>query len=518
ISRIFRPQKLFRSQIIAIAIGFLIPVVVSVLALFDIHIAPQRDATPFTFAIGNLIVAWGLFRYHLFEVAPVARDTVVENMGDPVIVVDLKNRIIDMNAATAQSLGITPAQAIGRPASEVFSEWEMLTRMFTGTLDLRTDVSMHIDGRVHHYQVHISPLRDRRARTLGRVFVLNDVTDRVELQAKLESLNEELERRVQERTEELRKSAESYRAVVENQTEFIVRWKPEGTRTFANEAYRRYFGLTPEQAVSSGFMPLIVEEDRRAVEEKIARLRSGLVQVETETHRVIKPDGSIGWQEWTDQAILNNEGEIIEFQSVGRDITERKRAEENLAEAYDITLQGWAKALELRDKETEGHSRRVTELTLELARASGVAAESLDNIRRGAILHDIGKMSIPDEILRKPGPLTEAERQIVQKHPLVAYELLSPIRYLQNALEIPYCHHEKWDGSGYPRGLKGEQIPLAARIFAVADVWDAVQSDRPYNKGWSRQRATEYLQEQSGLHFDPRVVNTFIGLIEQGKI
>src|SRR5262249_33636212 len=149
-------------------------------------------------------------------------------------------------------------------------------------------------------------------------------------------------------------------------------------------------------------------------------------------------------------------------------------------EAYDTTLEGWAKALELRDKETEGHSRRVTGTTVAVARAMGFDEESMVHIRRGSILHDIGKMGIPDDILRKDGPLTEAERKIVQKHPSTALDLLKPIAYLEKAREIPYCHHEKWDGSGYPRGLKGEEIPLAARIFAVVDVWDALSSDRPY--------------------------------------
>ncbi|MEW5829946.1 MAG: HD-GYP domain-containing protein, partial [Chloroflexota bacterium] len=189
-----------------------------------------------------------------------------------------------------------------------------------------------------------------------------------------------------------------------------------------------------------------------------------------------------------------------------------------LAEAYDTTLEGWAKALELRDKETEGHSRRVTAMTLTLARALGINSDELDNIRRGAILHDIGKMGIPDEILRKEGSLTDEEWTIIYKHPVTAYNLLQPIKYLNGALDIPYCHHEKWDGSGYPRGLKGEDIPLAARIFTIADVWDALLSDRPYNKAWEKDRAIAYMQKKAGENFDPRLVAIFLGLVENGKI
>ena len=147
-----------------------------------------------------------------------------------------------------------------------------------------------------------------------------------------------------------------------------------------------------------------------------------------------------------------------------------------------------------------------------------LSEEALEHIRRGAILHDIGKMSIPDEILHKPGKLTEEERLIVQKHPTTAYELLSPIPFLKSALEIPYSHHEKWDGTGYPQGLKGRDIPISARIFAVADVWDAICSARPYNASWPREKAIEYLIEQAGSHFDPRIVNIFLDLVEKGEI
>ncbi|HXQ35021.1 MAG TPA: HD domain-containing phosphohydrolase, partial [Anaerolineales bacterium] len=405
----------------------------------------------------------------------------------------------------------------------------------------------------------------------------------------------------------------------------------------------RYFDLTPEQAIAASFLPLVAEEDRRAIEEKVARLRSGIVNSETEIHRVIKPDGTVGWQEWTDQSIRDEAGNIIEFQSVGRDITtrkqaednlrkseerfskafraspimitisqlskatllevndtfekitgykreevigrttfelglwvnpadrdrllhilfangqlrneevqfrirngnviigllsaelielggekcliatieditERRRAEANLVEAYETTLEGWAKALELRDKETEGHSRRVTESTLVMARAMNIDEEDLIHIRHGAILHDIGKMAIPDEILRKPGPLTDSERQIVMQHPQAAYDLLVRIPHLKKALDIPYCHHEKWDGTGYPRELKGEEIPLAARIFAVVDVWDALSNERVYREAWSKEKVAQHLSDQSGKHFDPQVVTIFLQLLKQGKI
>ena len=180
--------------------------------------------------------------------------------------------------------------------------------------------------------------------------------------------------------------------------------------------------------------------------------------------------------------------------------------------AYDATLEGWSKALDLRDRETEGHTQRVTELAMRLSRAMGVSERQLEQIRRGALIHDIGKMGIPDSILLKPGPLTEDEWGIMRRHPTLAYDFLSSIAFLRQALDIPYAHHEHWDGSGYPRMLKGDQIPLAARIFAVIDVYDALCSDRPYRPAWPETKAREYIREQSAKYFDPKVVDAFLGL------
>jgi response regulator RpfG family c-di-GMP phosphodiesterase len=192
-----------------------------------------------------------------------------------------------------------------------------------------------------------------------------------------------------------------------------------------------------------------------------------------------------------------------------------QRANLDLILAYDTTLEGWSRALDLRDKETEGHTQRVTELTLDLARAMGLRDEELVHVRRGAMLHDIGKMGIPDHILLKPGPLSDDEWVIMKKHPGYALDLLSPIAYLHPALDIPYAHHEKWDGTGYPRGLRGEQIPQTARIFAVIDVWDALRSDRPYRSAWSQDKALTYIREQAGKHFEPAVVMAFLKLLQQ---
>ena len=193
----------------------------------------------------------------------------------------------------------------------------------------------------------------------------------------------------------------------------------------------------------------------------------------------------------------------------------RKTWEMNLSllnEAYDLTLHGWARALEYRDGETAGHSQRVTELSVAVGQALGLDAEDLINIRRGSYLHDIGKMAIPDHILLKPGPLTDEEWEVMKWHPVRSREFLAEIPFLQGAIPIAYSHHERWDGTGYPDGLKGEEIPLLARIFSVVDNWDALTSDRPYRTAWPDEKVIAYLKENAGKMFDPRIVDVFLSL------
>lgn len=190
----------------------------------------------------------------------------------------------------------------------------------------------------------------------------------------------------------------------------------------------------------------------------------------------------------------------------------------DLADAYETTIESWAKLLDMRDKEMEGHSRRVVELTVCLAQLMGVSGQELVYIRWGALLHDIGKIGLPDSILLKPGPLTPEEWVVMRSHPTRANEVLGSIAFLQPALDVPFSHHEQWNGSGYPQGLQCEEIPLAARIFAIVDVWDALCSDRPYRNAWTEREALDYIYSQSGKHFDPRVERAFHQMMQTNNI
>ena len=213
--------------------------------------------------------------------------------------------------------------------------------------------------------------------------------------------------------------------------------------------------------------------------------------------------------EWRDYCIslATRTAVAIENASLFNDLEKRNY---ELMQAYDATIQGWSRALDLRDHETEGHTSRVTQITADLAKLFGFSEDELIHIRRGAILHDIGKMGVPDEILLKPGPLSEEEWEVMRRHPEFAFDMLSQIDFLQPAIDIPYSHHEKWDGSGYPQGLTGESIPLSARMFAVVDVWDALLSDRPYRKAWQLEDVLNHIRSLAGTHFDPQVVKIIL--------
>jgi PAS domain S-box-containing protein len=376
----------------------------------------------------------------------------------------------------------------------------------------------------------------------ARLVVATDVTGRMCAEQKLREAHGELEKRVQERTADLeiindylhyeviereeaedalRESEARFRTIAEaTPVAVTITRETDGVFLFANAHFRRIVGLPPEAAITEQTaMDYLVERNDRE------RLRQALGihgTVRNYEIRVRRVDGTAFWVSGSFRRMVFA-GERVIFAAY-EDISERKQAEQalrraeedllrshgELTEAYDATIEGWSHALDLRDHETEGHARRVTEATLRLARIMQVDESEMIHLRRGALLHDIGKMGIPDEILLKPGPLTQSEWTVMRRHPQYAYDMLSPIKFLRPALDIPWCHHERWDGSGYPHGLAGEDIPLPARLFSVVDVWDALRSNRPYRKGWDADRVRDHIGDLSGQHFDPHVVDTFL--------
>lgn len=388
-NQIKHPRKLYRAQTIFIIIGAMIPFAGSILSLMGL--APHNGGTLFLITLGNLVIVWAVYQFSIFDIEPIARERVFEAMVEPLVILDNRNVVIDINSSMLALLGKTEQDVIGNQARDVFNDFPIPIKSYTQVTYARAEAEFKLGGKSVHYELTVWPLYNPRKELAGRIYISHDITALKELENELRKLNSQLEDRVQMRTREL-------------------------------------------------------------------------------------------------------------------------------AEAYESMLEGLARALELRDKDTEGHSRRVTDTTLKIAQKMGIEGETLEDIRSGAILHDIGKISIPDEILHKRGRLTSEERVIIEKHPETAFQLLSRIPFLSKAIEIPYSHHEKWDGTGYPRKLKGRQIPLSARIFAVADVWDALSNNRPYNDAWPREQIVEYFKEQSGRHFDPEIIELFLGMVEKGEI
>lgn len=320
-------------------------------------------------------------------------------------------------------------------------------------------------------------------------------------------------------------SEAQFRLLAENASDMITRLSLNGEIYYVSPACKTILGYSPDELTGMYIIDLIHEKDQQSVKDMFKQTANEDTSF-TVTYRARQKDGNHIWLETSARAILEPiSKDVLEIQSASRDITERKRAEEalqqahnQLSDAYERTIEGWVRALDLRDRETEGHTQRVTEITVRVAAQLGFSEEELSHIKRGALLHDMGKIAIPDEILQKPGPLNEAEWERMRQHPQYAYDMLAPIEYLRPALDIPYYHHERWDGSGYPHGWKGEKIPLSARLFAIVDVWDALRSDRPYRKAIPREQVIDYIKENSNLLFDPKLVEHFLKFVETNRV
>lgn len=408
------------------------------------------------------------------------------------------------NPAADALLGIDHAALLNKPIEEAFpglAETEIPERYRQIAIhggvwrSERVDYSHHpIEGAYEVSAFQESPGR--------MVAVFSDITQRIRS------------------AEALRVSEEKFSTAFMTSPDSVnINRLADGVYIDINQGFTRLMGYTREDVIGKSSLELSIWVDPN----DRARLVKGLQEkgfVENLEARFRRKNGEIGVGLMSAKVIvINGEPCIL---SITRDITDRiqselelRRAHALLEQAYEATLLGWARALELRERETANHSYRVVEQTLRMAKLLGCTEADLTHIKRGALLHDIGKLGVPDEILLKPGRLTPDEWVIMRQHPEFARALLEEIEYLRPSLDIPYCHHEKWDGSGYPQGLKEEQIPLAARIFAVVDVYDALTSNRPYRPAWSEAEARRYLIEQSGAHFDPRVVQVFLSLIDQ---
>ncbi len=431
--------------------------------------------------------------------------TIIDSSKAVVYLKDPEGRYRLINRQWADLFGVTQESMVGKTDHDVFPadiadgfRVNDLKILAGGKAVELEELAPHPDG-LHTYLSIKVPLLAADGVPYALCGISTDITERKQME------------------EALRLSEEQFRGAFDAAAIGMALADPEGYWLRVNPALCEIVGLTEADLLRSTIDALIHPDDVENAVNLMGRALAGEIGSFQTEQRFIHQNGKILWIRLSMSVVRNLAGRTLHFVTQMEDITRRKQAEElagglfaELQEAYDATIAGWARALDLRDHETEGHSRRVTEVTLRLARAMGIPDAELVQIRRGAFLHDIGKMGVPDAILLKPGDLTAEEWPIMRQHPTLAAAMLEPIAFLRPALDIPYCHHERWDGTGYPRGLIGEQIPLAARIFAVVDIWDALRHDRPYRSAWPEEAVRAHLRSLAGTHLDPTVVAAFL--------
>jgi PAS domain S-box-containing protein len=436
-----------------------------------------------------------------------------------IIILDLNGRVQLWNPAAEIIFGWSEAEIINQPnpivPQEKTTEYQRLSqRVEEGKILVEQEViRQHKNGTRIAVSISSAPLYDSEDKLIGRMAIFADITRRKQTENALKA------------------SEEKFRSVIAQSNDGIRLINTEGVIVEWNRALEEITGQKREDVLGKPMVDVFIrnipEENRTP--ERIAQLKAsvydGLKLIEKNipvpgmVYALQRLDGSRRQVQVVISRILTSQNPLL--CGVVRDVTEIKQREEELnlaheelAQAYNLTLEGWARALEIREKETAGHSQRVAELVCRLAREAGLSEEDLIHIWRGGILHDIGKIGTPDKILLKEGGLTGEEWVEMRRHPLYALELLQRIPYLHPALDIPCHHHEKWDGSGYPDGLKGIEIPFAARAFALVDVYDALTTKRPYREAWSREKALAHIQEQAGIHFDPTLTEIFLKMMK----
>jgi PAS domain S-box len=486
--------------------------------------------------------------------------TIFQNAGIGIALIDDEGHLVNSNPALEKFLGYTQEEL----SKMTFSE-------FTYPEDVETSLRLYrslIDGDNDNYQIELRFIRKDAAIVWGRLTVsqirkssneapyaigmIEDITSRKNGEEKILELHQQIFRHLKHvqaihdidttitSSMDLRITLnEVLRQAIEQlgvDAASVVLLNPK-SYTLEFKAGRGFFGEGIKKSrlhLGEGYAGLAALERRMVIVTDLSKdvENPGFSQLLANEHfvfyccapivakgqvkgvlEVFQRSSRIADPEWVDFLTTLAEQTAIAIDS-SMLFEELQRSNADLADAYETTIEGWSKALDLRDKETEGHSIRVTEMTMQIGRILGLSEDEILNLRHGALLHDIGKMGIPDNILLKPGSLNEEEWEIMKRHPVYAYDLLNPIKQLHSAIDIPYYHHENWDGSGYPQGLKGTLIPLAARIFSVVDVWDALRSDRPYRKGWSDEKALKHIQSLSGTQFDPQVVDAFLKLLQ----
>lgn len=468
------------------------------------------------------------------------QSTALEAAANAIVITDGSGKISWVNKAFSKLTGYTFDESLGKDLHILYSgeqDQEFYDEML-GTIKSNRPwqgelINKRKDGSLYLEEMFITPVVNENGSLTNYVAIKQDITERRHRQRELETIS-----RVSAALRTTNNRAEILQVMMRQLTDLLnaegiaIAWidhETGGSRYLAGSGLWEPLagkmlsvgkGLAGKTIASGELLTNFnIKDDLKFVSpdliKKINMIASAPLTVQGKTLGALMVGRNTIFSE-EELRLLRSISDITASALNRAELIEQLQTQTaELEEAYDGTIEGWARAMELRDKETQGHSERVTEMTLEVARQMGLKPADLEQIRRGVLLHDIGKMGIPDHILLKPGSLTEDEWQIMRKHPQYAYDMLSAVPYLRSAIDIPYCHHERWDGKGYPQGLKADKIPLYARIFAVVDVWDALTSERPYRPAWTEADAIKHIQSQSGKHFDPKVVKVFLKIIKE---
>lgn len=494
-----------------------------------------------------LVVSYDITKQKSNEKELFALKKAVETMQLGVTTTDTEGTILYTNSAEASMHGYSVEELLGREVNILAPSTYWKKRTLSQLNELkswrREEVNVRRDGSTFPVQLMSDVVKDNEGQPIGIVTTCEDITER-------KRTEKQIQRQIQRLTT-LRNIATAIlssldlKVILNVLLDHLINWLDIDAAVIM---LLNQHTLTMEYAESRGFR----SHDIRNIKLKLGEGLAGQVALERRLISIpnlhekeipgvnpslFRKEGMVvyyglpliakgdvkGTLELFHRTPMDPDSEWLEFMdalasqaAIAIDnatlFNELQSSNMEITLAYDSTLIGWSQALDLRDKETEGHSQRVTELTLQIASAVGLTGPELVHIRRGALLHDIGKIGIPDSILLKSSPLNEEEWEIMKRHPLYAYQMLSPINFLRPALDIPYCHHEKWDGTGYPQGLTGENIPIAARIFAVADIWDALCSSRSYRGAFKEDKALKHVRSLEGTHFDPQVLTVFLAM------
>ena len=421
-------------------------------------------------------------------------------------------KYLDINQGFQNIMGYTAEETLGRSSVElnIWNNPEDRTRMIIELKEKGFVVDFVAQFRKKSGEVITGSMSATFITVLGETCILSITKDT--------SIRQKMEKALGE-------SEKKYRDLVEKIPDGIIEISNDGSFSYTSPAVEQLFGYSSSELLGMSFINFVHPDDIQEIEESFKKTISLDHKKELYEFRVINKAGEVRWVSLKSTISFDEKGKPF-LTCVISDFTERKNAEAEIIEAKkqlekanEEILVGLSAALSLKEKETQKHCESVVRLTIKLAEKYGKTHSEIDktfleNLKRGALLHDIGKLGVPDNILLKPGELTDEEWIIMRQHPQSALDLLSNIGYLLSAIDVPYCHHEKWDGSGYPRGLKGIVIPLAARIFAIVDVWDALNSDRSYRQAWAKEDVVNYIRQRSGADFDPEIVDVFLKMIE----